>query len=93
MPNLHFIHPVLAPDVKMLPCGPLQKPGGAEQSAFVPTFIRILKQANKQMQVWRSGGKVLAHSYSPSWTSACCLERWYASWKLRKDRDEAKENF
>lgn len=44
---------------KMLPCGPLQKPGGAEQSAFVPTFIRILKQAGKQMQVWRSGGKFL----------------------------------
>lgn len=59
MPNLHFIHSVLATDVKMLPCGPLQKPGGAEQSAFVPTFIRILKQANKQMQVWRSGGKFL----------------------------------
>lgn len=44
---------------KMLPCGPLQKPGGAEKSAFVPTLIRILKQAGKQMQVWRSGGKWL----------------------------------
>lgn len=59
MPNLHFTHSVLATGVKCFHVVPSRSQEELKKSAFVPTLIRILKQAGKQMQVWRSGGKLL----------------------------------
>lgn len=97
VPNLKFIHSVLATDVKCSHEGSFhlpQKPGKGEQSLLVLTFILMLKQASKQMQVWRSGwGEHSCPLLFLIWDLILLVRERICLVGVRKDRNEEKGNF